>query len=1014
MVNITYPELKETKAPSLPPAELDTLKKLREDMCLDSSSRDFKLQVQQRFLRRVLSPESPTRCLLMVHGTGTGKTCTAIQIAEEFIIRPEFQNKKVLMLANPSVQNNFKNEIFSVDKLNQDADGLLLSKQCTGRRYLEIIQRAQSEPLRMTDQNSKIKVMNLASRILGEFYEFFGYDSFANYINSEKEKRPSGNDYDKWIHDTFDNRLIIVDEAHNLREITTESTSTKISALAIEHIVKTAKGVTLVLLTATPMFDKYDEIIYYFNLFLWNERKLDKAKQIPVAEIFTEKGDFREGQEARFRKWCEEYISYVKGDNPFTFPFRLPPPTNLVADINKTIDHFGKPITEQRKYLTLTKSIVSPFQEEIIKGIQLRTGGSSELICVYPENKSFVETFEKNGNQYGYRKGVEKFLTPSKVGFFSSKFALVMNILNKSTGLAIVYSNLVEGGARLFAMCLEEHGYENAIGESIFKSSGEVTKGSKGKYVMFTGDTSDVEIKNALLRLKARENVDGSDIRVIIASPKVSEGVDFKYVRQIHVLDPWYNMSRIEQVLGRGMRTCSHALLPFEQQNCTVYLHVCRYPRSNQECLDETIYRVYVENKAARIAKVKRVIMESAMDCDLQSSINNLPKDWRDLTIPQLRSEDQKTLNLKLVEMSAPTFEDTVTDLVCRNEPTQEDNSHIRPLSAILDIRDEVFDKLLKIFMKKQIWSLDDLYVHPMLKQYTKDVLEYLIQNAIESGFKLKDKNGRIGTLESSDNVVSLTFNDNDTMVEKIIKQEKGKLIPLPEILTTEPVVQIEEVDITAKRNLYDFPEFIRDTFDANVLDWYIVDNVLTPQERTKHFLNLDWDNPPFYAMNLRIIVNDTGKTLYVLGSKQIYNNDKVLTVPIGEEQDAYNRWITQKKDDFVNHSDELFASMKSDGIIFNVDEKSKVIQKAARSKNIGGRMCHSYPADVLNEFAKWLSSNDFPEQVKTKENRCLYLDLLVRRSVLDKKPGIFWLQPELLQIFNEDEHRKELIKRLK
>ena len=54
MVNITYPELKETKAPSLPPAELSTLKNLREEMCLDSTSRDFKLQVQQRFLRRVL------------------------------------------------------------------------------------------------------------------------------------------------------------------------------------------------------------------------------------------------------------------------------------------------------------------------------------------------------------------------------------------------------------------------------------------------------------------------------------------------------------------------------------------------------------------------------------------------------------------------------------------------------------------------------------------------------------------------------------------------------------------------------------------------------------------------------------------------------------------------------------------------------------------------------------------------------------------------------------------------
>ena len=95
MVNTTYTELRETQAQSLPAAELQILKTMRNDMCSTSKKKDYKLQPQQRFLRRILSPDSTTRNLLMVHGTGTGKTCTAIQIAEEFIIRPEFQNKKV-------------------------------------------------------------------------------------------------------------------------------------------------------------------------------------------------------------------------------------------------------------------------------------------------------------------------------------------------------------------------------------------------------------------------------------------------------------------------------------------------------------------------------------------------------------------------------------------------------------------------------------------------------------------------------------------------------------------------------------------------------------------------------------------------------------------------------------------------------------------------------------------------------------------------------------------------------
>ena len=405
MVNTTYPELQETQAQSLPPAELQILKTMRAEFCADSKKKDYKLQPQQRFLRRVLSPDNPTQNLLMVHGTGTGKTCTAIQIAEEYVIRPEFQNKKVLMLANPAVQDNFKNEIFSVsdDKLYQDPDGLLLSKQCTGRRYLEIIQRAWAEPLRLTDSATRDKIRRMADSLLREFYEFQGYDGFANYVSKNTEGRTQ-NDITKWIHETFDDRLIIVDEAHNLR-VTTETTSTaKISAKAIESIVKQAKGVTLVLLTATPMFDDYDEIVYYFNLFLWNDKRLDPSKTVTVSEIFEKDGSFKEGQEARFRGWCQDYISYIKGENPFTFPFRLPPPEPLIAPIDRTISHLGEPIQKPRKYLTLTKSFVSPFQEKIIKNLPIRIGGNGPLICVYPENKSFGEIFGRSEEKYEYRK----------------------------------------------------------------------------------------------------------------------------------------------------------------------------------------------------------------------------------------------------------------------------------------------------------------------------------------------------------------------------------------------------------------------------------------------------------------------------------------------------------------------------------------------------------------------------------------------------------------------------------
>lgn len=1011
MVNISIPELKETKAEALPPASIETLERLRDQMC--TASKDFKLQANQRFLRRVLSPDSPTRNLLMVHGTGVGKTCTAIQIAEEYIVRPEFQDKRVFVLANPAVQENFKNQIIDVSRVDSET-GAILPKQCTGRRYIEMIQRLQAEPIRLTDRASQIRVANTASRIIDEFYEFQGYNEFANVIKNKQTELTNG--MKQWIEDTFSNRLIIIDEAHNLRE-STEIESNKLVAIALEEIIKVANGVTLVLLTATPMYDSYDEIMYYFNLFLWNDRKLDIKKTIPSSQIFTSTGDLREGKDVLFRGWCQEYVSYVKGENPFTFPFRLPPPEKLIALTDRETDVYGDRIEKQRKFLVLTRSFMSPYQAELVKPLRPKTVTDSRLICAFPDNKTFRETFDQKTDDSGifeYKKDTVKFLAPSKLSLYSSKFALITNIFQQTTGLAFVYSNIVEYGAKLFAMCLEEHGFEPAFGPRLLKNiSNEVTRGSKGKYALFTAETSDADIKKTLLRIRSKNNMNGSDIRVLIASPKVSEGVDFRYIRQIHVLDPWFNMSRIEQVLGRGMRTCSHAALPFKQQNCTVYLHVNRYPDSKQETLDEYMYRVYVEEKAIKIAKVKRYIMESAMDCELQLSTNVLPNDWRNnLKIPQIRSQDGKELELTISQMSAPNFEDVNVGLTCNVIKYEEDKLHTRPLSAIVDVRDEILDKLSELFKKKPIWTEADLLKHQSMRSYEKDIVLYIIEDALQSGFMIKDSSDRIGFLESKDSMLAFATKENQTLLDRTLRVKKTPEITVirdikeEEEQTTEEVISLER-----RTDEFPFPTYIRNRFDSEILQWYIIDHVLSRSQQTKLILSSNWNDPPIYAAPLETV---DGVKLYITGPNDIYNSEKEKIEPVGEEEDSYRKWVDMLVEKFIDTKDSYFASMKEDSVIFNLDEKTVPIKRADRKKNIGGRACISYSEPVLNNFSEWLVGEPFPEQIKTKKERCMYLDLLIREAVRSKKEGIVWWTPQEWNVINQEDIRKDLLKRIK
>jgi superfamily II DNA or RNA helicase len=1001
-VNISNSELKETQGKTLPSVSLKELQQMREEQCSNTSN-DFKLQNYQRFLRRVLSPDSPVKNLLVVHGTGTGKTCTAIQISEEYITRPEFQNKTVLVLANPAVQDNFKNQIFNISKVSVD-NGILQSKQCTGRRYLDMILRVQNEPMRWTDPQVREKISKISDKLIKEFYEFQGYQEFSNKLNNQKE---IGNLHtDTWIHNTFDNRMIIIDEAHSLRA-TDEGIELKAMSRALQEIVSKADNLILILLTATPMFDDYTEILYYFNLFLLNDRKIKTF--LKTEDVFDLEGKFQEGMEKKFRGWCQDYISYVRGDNPLTFPFRLPPSKEFIAP-PATIDwETGKtiPLKERRNILTLTGSYVKGIQKKILTSQELRKSGPAaleQILCAFPENNGFSKTFvlstEQNSN-YKYSKNVPKFLSPSMIAEYSSKFALITKIISESEGIIFVYSNLVKYGAELFAMCLEEHGYSSALDNQILENiSEEVPKGSKGKYAIFTSNISEGDRRRLLDRLKLPSNSNGQDVKIIIGSKAIAEGIDMSYVRQIHILDFWWNMSRIEQAVGRGIRTCSHSRLPFEKQNCTVYLHICKVEGSEQELIDERYYRTIVEYKGKSIALIKNIIMESAMDCPLQTELNNLPVEWRNMEISQTSSYKNQVMKLKLNDLASPLFGEVSS--ICKTEVKPKDPDHERPLSAYLDVRDEILDKFLGLFLRKPIWTLDDLHKTPELNQYEKDVLVYTLQSAIESGFKLKDKNGRTGTLESKGKVYAFTTGKYISLQDRIIARPELRNIPL-KVHETE-----EKKGLTLQESLNKF-KWIGDTkerFPKEVLEWYILDHIMHPKQRLEHMLNLNWKNPPIYARPLKT------KHFKILGSGQIYEGMEKI-VPIGEQKDEYMAWVENLKDSFIEKKENYFAAMEKQNIKFNI-EKGTTLKRAERSKNIGGRACGTaIPDTVLNLFAEWLGMG-FPDYIKVKKERCLFLSLLIRHVVIQGKKGIDWWTPEEWAILQEDDNRKDLIMRLK
>ena len=291
------------------------------------------------------------------------------------------------------------------------------------------------------------------------------------------------------------------------------------------------------------------------------------------------------------------------------------------------------------------------------------------------------------------------------------------------------------------------------------------------------------------------------------------------------------------------------------------------------------------------------------------------------------------------------------------------------------------------------------------LKIYDEDVVVYMLQNAIESGLKLKNKNGTIGSLESKKDLYAFTIDHHENMQDRYIKKNPQKKITLQKkvkVVDTAPTKTIEDI-----RNTFKWAGDAKEKFSSQVLDWYIVDHVLTPEDRLQHMLSLDWSNPPIYAAPL------SADDIHILGSKEFYRDSEKITL-IGEDADIYAKWVEERKLVFISKKSDFAATMDKDVIKFNLDDKSDDLKLGERSKNIGvGRACTNYTEKILNQYAAWLGS-PFPNTIKTRIERCQYISLLIRDAVIKKKEGITWWTPEEYAIFTEDVNRKDLLARLK
>jgi len=648
-------------------------------------SMGFELSPTQRFIGQFLSPKTPYMSALLFHGVGVGKTCSAVTVAENYL--DMFPRKQVIIVAPRNIQPNFSREIFSETKLKIGEDEEPNEYMgCTGNTYLKL---TSSEFNR-----DKQSIMNRVNTLKARRYQFVGYLAFYNYLRDllereiSKELRGERREEEEFsiLRKRFSNRLIIIDEAHNIRDLTeaeedvtdapggraeiSESLAGKRLTPYLRKLLSAAEGTKLLLLTATPMYNSYKEIIPLLNLMLLN----DKKATVSESDFFDSDGNFLTGDsdgKKMFGDIVEAYVSFMRGENPLAFPIRLKPSNLPMVENWPRKNPLGATIDDSsdvREHMVQLPFVATQFSDDGLRDYRavvarllgasgLRLGATDGLVqagnFMFPASsgmapearireQGFKNTFSetKDPRQYKLNPGISTtWLHEGELQQYSPKCNTVIKRLRTTEGVTFIYSRFVFSGALSIALALEANGYENAGRPAGYLRDVPLAPGGKqcalcskkqgdhgnaehsfkqAKYVLLTGRDDLTPNNKGSIELATKvENKDGGLVKVVIGSQVASEGIDLKFIREVLVFDSWYHLNKLEQVIGRGIRFCSHSALVKEKRNCTVSLLLTTFPESQgQETIDMYQYRIGFE-KAYQIGKITRAMKEYAIDCNL-------------------------------------------------------------------------------------------------------------------------------------------------------------------------------------------------------------------------------------------------------------------------------------------------------------------------------------------------------------------------------------------------------------
>jgi SNF2 family DNA or RNA helicase len=233
---------------------------------------------------------------------------------------------------------------------------------------------------------------------------------------------------------------------------------------------------------------------------------------------------------------------------------------------------------------------------------------------------NYKQTFNHNFNEFNDKK-IKKSKLYDALYKSSSKFIKIIFNIAKSPGSVLMYSNYVAmEGLEIFKIYLKYFGYsryninENSITENL-------------RYTEYHGGIDFKERTSILNKFNSIENKFGSIIKIFLISPAGSEGISLSNVRQVHIMEPYWNEVRIHQMIGRAIRTCSHKDIPMKDRIVNIYRYKSVKKNINNFTTDQ-ILEDLAKKKDKLITSFTNIIKEAAVDCELFKNHNMISEKY--------------------------------------------------------------------------------------------------------------------------------------------------------------------------------------------------------------------------------------------------------------------------------------------------------------------------------------------------------------------------------------------------